>query len=239
MEQQQQQQKRQRSQQPPLVPCARCGSSDTKFCYFNNYNTSQPRYYCRTCKRHWTHGGTLRNVPEGGSSKKSKLKSSASSSSSPSLKLPQAQAMVDQMAAVAVGTSTNPDRAAMPPPLLYGGGARAAGWGGILGDEPALPAFNSGGLDGDFGPSNPATTPSGFNLLQQLVQQPRLTLALHRNLFMFQQQMNAPAFATAAPAIVAADAAATTEESNQNYHNNSRMSNMSGAPHPPPSSSSM
>ncbi|CAD5179785.1 dof zinc finger protein 1-like [Musa acuminata AAA Group] len=239
MEQQQQLQKRQRSQQPPLVPCARCGSSDTKFCYFNNYNTSQPRYYCRTCKRHWTHGGTLRNVPEGGSSKKSKLKSSASSSSSPSLKLPQAQAMVDQMAAVAVGTSTNPDRAAMPPPLLYGGGARAAGWGGILGDEPALPAFNSGGLDGDFGPSNPATTPSGFNLLQQLVQQPRLTLALHRNLFMFQQQMNAPAFATAAPAIVAADAAATTEESNQNYHNNSRMSNMSGAPHPPPSSSSM
>lgn len=32
-----------------LVPkcCPRCESMSTKFCYYNNYNTTQPRYYCR------------------------------------------------------------------------------------------------------------------------------------------------------------------------------------------------
>lgn len=29
------------------VNCPRCGGGDTKFCYFNNYNASQPRYYCK------------------------------------------------------------------------------------------------------------------------------------------------------------------------------------------------
>lgn len=28
-------------------PCPRCQSEDTKFCYFNNYNIKQPRYFCR------------------------------------------------------------------------------------------------------------------------------------------------------------------------------------------------
>ena len=27
--------------------CPRCGSGDTKFCYYNNYNIKQPRYYCK------------------------------------------------------------------------------------------------------------------------------------------------------------------------------------------------
>lgn len=27
--------------------CPRCGSEDTKFCYYNNYNIKQPRYYCK------------------------------------------------------------------------------------------------------------------------------------------------------------------------------------------------
>ena len=33
--------------------CPRCGSGDTKFCYYNNYNIKQPRYYCkvRLCRR--------------------------------------------------------------------------------------------------------------------------------------------------------------------------------------------
>lgn len=30
-----------------LLSCPRCGGSDTKFCYYNNYNVSQPRYYCK------------------------------------------------------------------------------------------------------------------------------------------------------------------------------------------------
>ncbi|CAO2037895.1 unnamed protein product [Urochloa humidicola] len=29
-------------------PCLRCESTDTKFCY---YNTSQPRHFCKTCRR--------------------------------------------------------------------------------------------------------------------------------------------------------------------------------------------
>ncbi|XP_074556491.1 uncharacterized protein LOC141812360 [Curcuma longa] len=49
--------------------CPRCDSANTKFCYYNNYSKLQPRYYCRACLRHWTEGGSLRNVPVGGSRK--------------------------------------------------------------------------------------------------------------------------------------------------------------------------
>lgn len=31
------------------VSCPRCGSDDTKFCYYNNYNIKQPRYFCKVC----------------------------------------------------------------------------------------------------------------------------------------------------------------------------------------------
>ncbi|XP_019444714.1 PREDICTED: dof zinc finger protein DOF2.2-like [Lupinus angustifolius] len=52
--------------------CPRCDSSNTKFCYYNNYNLSQPRHFCKTCRRYWTKGGALRNVPIGGGCRKSK-----------------------------------------------------------------------------------------------------------------------------------------------------------------------
>lgn len=29
------------------LPCPRCQSENTKFCYYNNYNVNQPRYYCK------------------------------------------------------------------------------------------------------------------------------------------------------------------------------------------------
>ncbi|KAJ1268967.1 hypothetical protein BS78_07G173700 [Paspalum vaginatum] len=64
-------------------PCPRCESRDTKFCYYNNYNTSQPRHFCKGCRRYWTKGGTLRNVPVGGGTRK-KSASPASASSPPS-----------------------------------------------------------------------------------------------------------------------------------------------------------
>ncbi|KAG8055894.1 hypothetical protein GUJ93_ZPchr0001g30830 [Zizania palustris] len=44
------------------LPCPRCGSRETKFCYFNNYNVRQPRHLCRSCRRYWTAGGALRRV---------------------------------------------------------------------------------------------------------------------------------------------------------------------------------
>ncbi|EOA15798.1 hypothetical protein CARUB_v10007153mg [Capsella rubella] len=59
-------------EKPPHRVCPRCHSDNTKFCYFNNYRKSQPRYNCKNCRRHWTHGGALRNVPIGGGSRKIK-----------------------------------------------------------------------------------------------------------------------------------------------------------------------
>uniref|UniRef100_A0A7N0V1S8 Dof zinc finger protein n=1 Tax=Kalanchoe fedtschenkoi TaxID=63787 RepID=A0A7N0V1S8_KALFE len=54
------------------VKCPRCDSPNTKFCYYNNYSLSQPRHFCKTCRRYWTKGGALRNVPIGGGCRKNK-----------------------------------------------------------------------------------------------------------------------------------------------------------------------
>ncbi|XP_038724790.1 dof zinc finger protein DOF4.6-like [Tripterygium wilfordii] len=62
--------------------CPRCNSTNTKFCYYNNYSLTQPRYFCKTCRRYWTEGGSLRNIPVGGGSRKNKRSSNSSSSSS-------------------------------------------------------------------------------------------------------------------------------------------------------------
>ncbi|CAN6984264.1 hypothetical protein BRARA_A00104 [Brassica rapa] len=53
----------------PVLKCPRCDSVNTKFCYYNNYSLSQPRHYCKNCRRYWTRGGSLRNVPIGGSTR--------------------------------------------------------------------------------------------------------------------------------------------------------------------------
>ncbi|GFP93674.1 dof zinc finger protein dof5.3, partial [Phtheirospermum japonicum] len=66
--------------------CPRCNSNNTKFCYYNNYSLSQPRYLCKTCKRYWTDGGNLRSVPVGGGSRRNKRPSSSSSSNNISSK---------------------------------------------------------------------------------------------------------------------------------------------------------
>ncbi|WOK99011.1 dof zinc finger protein DOF4.6 isoform X1 [Canna indica] len=69
--------------------CPRCNSTNTKFCYYNNYSLTQPRYFCKACRRYWTEGGSLRNVPVGGGSRKNKRPSSTSSSiAAPTKKLP-------------------------------------------------------------------------------------------------------------------------------------------------------
>ncbi|MCO5554695.1 hypothetical protein L7F22_008228 [Adiantum nelumboides] len=52
--------------------CPRCDSVNTKFCYYNNYSTTQPRHFCKNCRRYWTKGGALRNVPIGGGCRKNK-----------------------------------------------------------------------------------------------------------------------------------------------------------------------
>ena len=65
---------------PPSAPlaCARCGSEDTKFCYYNNYNIKQPRFYCKVRGRH----GRARGIAElcfAGASGRSRFASAAAS----------------------------------------------------------------------------------------------------------------------------------------------------------------
>ncbi|KAK2658880.1 hypothetical protein Ddye_005413 [Dipteronia dyeriana] len=57
--------------------CPRCASPNTKFCYYNNYSLSQPRYFCKDCRRYWTKGGSPRNVPVGGGCRKNRRARSA------------------------------------------------------------------------------------------------------------------------------------------------------------------
>ncbi|KAH6824669.1 hypothetical protein C2S53_001898 [Perilla frutescens var. hirtella] len=76
--------RRLRPQHEQSLKCPRCESTHTKFCYYNNYSLSQPRYFCKTCRRYWTKGGTLRNIPVGGGCRKNKKVSSKKPSSSSS-----------------------------------------------------------------------------------------------------------------------------------------------------------
>ncbi|GMJ00460.1 dof affecting germination 1 [Hibiscus trionum] len=70
-----------RPEKEKALNCPRCNSTNTKFCYYNNYSLTQPRYFCKTCRRYWTEGGSLRNIPVGGGSRKNKRSSSSLSSS--------------------------------------------------------------------------------------------------------------------------------------------------------------
>ncbi|XP_016559835.1 dof zinc finger protein DOF1.1 [Capsicum annuum] len=134
--------------QPPPQKCPRCDSNNTKFCYYNNYSLTQPRYFCKTCRRYWTQGGTLRNVPVGGGCRKGKRtmkggsvgvscgsSSSASESSSRSYQQQSQQIPNLSAAAAAVFFSGNNNSRSQPPPLpslssLYTGGV--GGGGGFL-----------------------------------------------------------------------------------------------------------
>ncbi|XP_010510578.1 PREDICTED: dof zinc finger protein DOF2.2-like isoform X3 [Camelina sativa] len=75
-----------KNSQPPegALKCPRCDSANTKFCYFNNYNLTQPRHFCKACRRYWTRGGALRNVPVGGGCRRNKKGKSGNSKSSSS-----------------------------------------------------------------------------------------------------------------------------------------------------------
>ncbi|XP_037439713.1 dof zinc finger protein DOF5.1-like [Triticum dicoccoides] len=66
--------------EPGTLRCPRCDSANTKFCYFNNYSLSQPRHFCKACRRYWTRGGALRNVPVGGGCRRNTKRSSKKSS---------------------------------------------------------------------------------------------------------------------------------------------------------------
>ncbi|PAN41518.1 hypothetical protein PAHAL_8G049900 [Panicum hallii] len=69
--------RRERPRKEAALNCPRCNSTNTKFCYYNNYSLRMPRYFCKTCRRYWTEGGSLRNVPVGGGSRRRNRASSS------------------------------------------------------------------------------------------------------------------------------------------------------------------
>ncbi|OMO65141.1 Zinc finger, Dof-type [Corchorus olitorius] len=91
------------------LKCPRCDSTNTKFCYYNNYNKSQPRHFCKACKRHWTKGGTLRNVPVGGGRKNKRLKTSSNTNTA-------AAVVASAAAATTTTTTTTTSFMAIQPP---------------------------------------------------------------------------------------------------------------------------
>uniref|UniRef100_A0A803R6E2 Dof zinc finger protein n=2 Tax=Cannabis sativa TaxID=3483 RepID=A0A803R6E2_CANSA len=86
------------------LKCPRCQSSNTKFCYFNNYSLTQPRHFCKTCRRYWTRGGALRNVPVGGGCRRNKKTSKSSNRGS---KSPAGNNSGDQNKQTAAGSSSS------------------------------------------------------------------------------------------------------------------------------------
>lgn len=102
-----------------IINCPRCNSTNTKFCYYNNYSLSQPRYFCKTCRRYWTEGGSLRNIPVGGGSRKNNKRSlnsspsqSNSSASSKKIIVPSADQDHGHLVAVPVVSNScqNPNK---------------------------------------------------------------------------------------------------------------------------------
>ncbi|KAF8663236.1 hypothetical protein HU200_055843 [Digitaria exilis] len=126
--------------EPEGLPCPRCESVNTKFCYYNNYNLSQPRYFCRTCRRYWTRGGALRNVPVGGGTRKAtpattrRRRSTGGSQQPPAVHAPSSPA------------------AALPPLAVPGGGG-AGSYAALLrqyaGSMPSFPAQPLAAVDPD------------------------------------------------------------------------------------------
>ncbi|KAG2541737.1 dof zinc finger protein DOF3.6-like isoform X2 [Panicum virgatum] len=108
-------------QPEPALKCPRCDSTNTKFCYYNNYSLSQPRHFCKACRRYWTRGGTLRNVPVGGGCRRNKRssKSSAAAGGSSSSSKPSSSArhLAGPSSMPLPSNSTGPTGAIIPPGL--------------------------------------------------------------------------------------------------------------------------
>ncbi|XP_039798923.1 dof zinc finger protein DOF3.6-like isoform X3 [Panicum virgatum] len=106
----------------PGLKCPRCESTNTKFCYFNNYSLSQPRHFCRACRRYWTRGGALRNVPVGGGyrrhAKRAKPKAASAAASGTASAATAALAPAGSTSSAACTTTNVP---ALPGPAMLGG----------------------------------------------------------------------------------------------------------------------
>ncbi|KAJ0239071.1 Dof zinc finger protein [Hirschfeldia incana] len=142
--------------QQDQLPCPRCQSTNTKFCYYNNYNFSQPRHFCKACRRYWTHGGTLRDIPVGGVSRKSSKRSRTFPSS------------VAVSTAAAVGSREFPLQATpvLFPPSSNDGGGVSAGKGSassVYGGFTSLLSYNAAAASRN-GPGGGFNGLEGFGL---------------------------------------------------------------------------
>ncbi|KAG2540081.1 hypothetical protein PVAP13_9NG532000 [Panicum virgatum] len=100
------------------LPCPRCRSADTKFCYYNNYSLSQPRHFCRACRHYWTHGGALRDLPFSSSARRRRRSKPASTKHEPSSK-------VASCCASGTGARASPSTSSGVSAVPGGGGGRA------------------------------------------------------------------------------------------------------------------
>ncbi|KAF8109168.1 hypothetical protein N665_0102s0073 [Sinapis alba] len=130
------------------LPCPRCNSIITKFCYYNNYNLLQPRYFCKSCRRYWTQGGTLRDVPIGGGTRRKRNRSFSSSAATASSSSSCSASVITMMSQ---GTVTNEAKGSN---LNSGHGSFTS----LLSEQSDGAAFlalgsgsGSGGLDYEFG----------------------------------------------------------------------------------------
>ncbi|KAJ8446107.1 hypothetical protein Cgig2_000904 [Carnegiea gigantea] len=121
--------------------CPRCDSTNTKFCYYNNYNLSQPRHFCKACRRYWTKGGALRNIPIGGASRKSTKRSAKRASLSQPEPGPAQVGSIAPLPNPAASTATN------EPGLEVRGGAVVGegflGPGGVQNEEEETSCWNT------------------------------------------------------------------------------------------------
>lgn len=172
-----------------ILPCPRCNSMDTKFCYYNNYNLSQPRHFCKSCRRYWTKGGVLRNVPVGGGCRKTKRsKQKANSAAAPaeeermktttnshSSSESSSLTATNTTAEAASAPPSNPEPKLAEPPAaaansVLEGGSSDCGLFSEIGSLANLMAANSGGGDGSALPFEFGSI-SQFRLNQSLISQ--------------------------------------------------------------------
>ncbi|XP_039067401.1 dof zinc finger protein DOF3.6-like isoform X2 [Hibiscus syriacus] len=171
------------------LKCPRCESTNTKFCYFNNYSLSQPRHFCKTCRRYWTRGGGLRNVPVGGGCRRNKRSKGSNRSKSPSVVSGRRTDSTSSSGTLASNSCTdilghtNLSVPHLPlfPPLHYLGdydsGDIGLNFGGI---QPQV-AVTGGATDMDFQGSTNGLVEQ-WRSLQQVQQFPFLTsLEQHQN----------------------------------------------------------
>ncbi|XP_010553790.1 PREDICTED: cyclic dof factor 2-like [Tarenaya hassleriana] len=130
-----------------IIPCPRCNSLDTKFCYFNNYNVNQPRHFCKDCQRYWTAGGMMRNVPVGAGRRKNKQFSSqyrqilVSPGGNPITKIETTDSVNNQIASpvgsgIVLKFDTEPPVCESMETMLQLGGQKNVKTAGIGGHEP-------------------------------------------------------------------------------------------------------